>query len=164
MFRHFVPSRELHSLATLVRLLPRRRSALHSSWNQTGRLHWPSAASSGRYRSNPSIEGGISLKKTFESKAKRLYSIFASVFFMLAVFVVPAFAADGDPLAVVNNLSDFIFSLIRAVGLILLGFGILQVGLSLKSHDPSQRANGILTVAGGIVITFTKEILTLITG
>ena len=43
-------------------------------------------------------------------------------------------------------------------------FGILQVGLSLKSHDPSQRANGILTVAGGIVITFTKEILTLITG
>lgn len=28
---------------------------------------------------------------------------------MLAVFVVPAFAADGDPLAVVNNLSDFIF-------------------------------------------------------
>ena len=91
-------------------------------------------------------------------------SIFASVFFMLAVFVVPAFAADGDPLAVVNNLSDFIFSLIRAVGLILLGFGILQVGLSLKSHDPSQRTNGILTVAGGIVITFTKEILTLITG
>ena len=89
------------------------------------------------------------MKKPFESKAKRLYSIFASVFFMLAVFVVPAFAADGDPLAVVN---------------ILLGFGILQVGLSLKSHDPSQRANGILTVAGGIVITFTKEILTLITG
>ena len=67
------------------------------------------------------------MKKPFESKAKRLYSIFASVFFMLAVFVVPAFAADGDPLAVVNNLSDFIFSLIRAVGLILLGFGILQV-------------------------------------
>ena len=34
----------------------------------------------------------------------------------------------------------------------------------LKSHDPSQRANGMLTVAGGIVITFTKEILNLITG
>ena len=104
------------------------------------------------------------MKKPFESKATRLYSICAGVFFMLAFFVVPAFAADGDPLAVVNNLSDFIFYLIRAVGLILLGFGILQVGLSLKSHDPSQRANGILTVAGGIVITFTKEILTLITG
>ena len=34
----------------------------------------------------------------------------------------------------------------------------------LKSHDPSQRANGFLTLAGGVVITFAKEILTLITG
>ena len=77
---------------------------------------------------------------------------------------VTAFAANNDPLTVVNNLSDFIFGLIRAVGLILLGWGIVQVGLSLQSHDPSQRSNGFLTLAGGIVITFAKEILTLITG
>ena len=42
--------------------------------------------------------------------------------------------------------------------------GVVQVGLSLKSHDPSQRANGFLTVAGGIVITFAKEILNIIVG
>ena len=74
-----------------------------------------------------------------------------------------AFAAN-DPIAAVNNLSDFIFGLIRAVGLILLGWGIVQVGLSFQSHDPSQRSNGFLTLAGGIVITFAKEILNLITG
>jgi hypothetical protein len=74
-----------------------------------------------------------------------------------------AYAAD-DPIAVVNNLSDFIFGIIRAIGLILLGFGIVQIGLSLKSHDPSQRANGFLTLAGGVIITFAREILTLITG
>ena len=34
--------------------------------------------------------------------------------------------------------------------------------LSLKSHDPSQRANGFLTLAGGVIITFAKEILDLI--
>ena len=76
---------------------------------------------------------------------------------------VTAFAAN-DPITVVNNLSDFIFGLIRAVGMILLGFGVVQIGLSLKSHDPSQRANGFLTLAGGVVITFAKEILTIITG
>mgnify|MGYP001702230137 len=103
------------------------------------------------------------MKNNFETKAKRVYAVFAAVLMILMVFVVPAFAAD-DPLQVVNNLSDFIFSLIRAIGLILLGFGILQIGLALKSHDASQRANGMLTVAGGIVITFTKEILSLITG
>ena len=53
---------------------------------------------------------------------------------------------------------------IRSVGLILLGFGVVQVGMSLKSHDPSQRANGFLTLAGGVVITFAKEILDIIVG
>ena len=76
---------------------------------------------------------------------------------------VSAFA-EGDPIGVVNNLSDFIFGLIRAVGLILLGWGIVQVGLSFQSHDPAQRSNGFLTLAGGIVITFTKEILNMIVG
>ena len=72
-------------------------------------------------------------------------------------------AAD-DPLSVVNNLSNFIFGLIRAVGMIILGFSVVQIGLSIKSHDPSQRANGFLTLAGGVVITFAKEILNMITG
>ena len=31
-------------------------------------------------------------------------------------------------------------------------------------RDSSQRANGFLTLAGGVIITFAKEILTLITG
>ncbi len=100
-----------------------------------------------------------------QRRAKRLYALCVCLALAMAVTVMPAFAAaGGDPLDVVNNLSDFIFSLIRAVGLILLGYGILQVGLSLQSHDPSQRSNGMLTIAGGIVITFTKEILALITG
>lgn len=85
------------------------------------------------------------------------------VMFTLTLMSVSAYAAN-DPLAVVNNLSEFIFGLIRAIGMIMLGFGIVQVGLSLKSHDPSQRANGFLTLAGGVIITFAKEILNLITG
>ena len=84
-----------------------------------------------------------------------------SLYMALVLTVTTAFAA-GDPLSVINNLSTFIFSLIRAIGLILLGFGVVQVGLSLKSHDPSQRANGFLTLAGGVIITFAKEILDLI--
>ena len=96
------------------------------------------------------------------TRVKRLFATFA-VMVLMVTCCVPTLAVD-DPLAVITNLSEFIFSLIRAVGLILLAFGVLQLGLSLKSHDPSQRANGMLTIAGGIVITFTKEILNLITG
>lgn len=93
----------------------------------------------------------------------RYYAALVAVTALLGCLAAPAWAAD-DPLTVVNNLSTFIFGLIRAVGIILLGWGIVQVGLSLQSHDPSQRSNGFLTLAGGIVITFTKEILDLIIG
>lgn len=96
-------------------------------------------------------------------KTKRTFVVYCALVLMLTLFAIPTYATD-DPLKVVNNLSDFIFGLIRAIGMILLGFGIVQIGLSLKSHDPSQRANGFLTLAGGVIITFAKEILNLITG
>lgn len=73
-------------------------------------------------------------------KVKCGLTIYIIMVLMMNFGVVPVHAAN-DPIAVVNNLSNFIFGLIRAVGMILLGFGVVQVGLSLKSHDPSQRAN-----------------------
>lgn len=93
----------------------------------------------------------------------RAYCTLVITVALITALSAAAFAAD-DPIAVVNNLSDFIFGLIRAVGLIILGWGVVQVGMSFQSHDPSQRSNGFLTLAGGIVITFTKEILDLIVG
>ena len=105
-------------------------------------------------------------KLKMSDKGKKIFKTYAlgvSLFALTFGTSMTVLAAD-DPMTVVNNLSNFIFGLIRAIGMILLGFGIVQVGLSLKSHDPSQRANGFLTVAGGIIITFAKEILNMITG
>lgn len=96
-------------------------------------------------------------------KTKKMMLAYIALVLMGTIGASTAFASE-DPLTVINNLSTFIFSLIRAIGLILLGFGIVQVGLSLKSHDPSQRANGFLTLAGGVIITFAKEILDMIVG
>lgn len=102
-------------------------------------------------------------KKILKQVLKNIARILFYIVILFTAQVSNVFAAD-DPLAVVNNLSNFIFGLIRAVGMIILGFGVVQVGMSLKSHDPSQRANVIMTLAGGIVITFAKEILNIITG
>ena len=99
---------------------------------------------------------------------KTLYKIYKVYIIGIIVFTftfatsMTVFATD-DPMAVVNNLSNFIFSLIRMIGIILLGFAALQIGLSFKSHDPSQRANGILSLAGGVIITFAKDIIDMIT-
>lgn len=100
-------------------------------------------------------------------KQKRYFKGYMVLMAILGVTVftaTPVLANTSDPLTVVNNLSNFIFGLIRAIGMIILGFGIVQIGLSFKSQDPSQRANGFLTLAGGIIITFAKEILDIIIG
>ena len=46
---------------------------------------------------------------------------------LLLCCVVPAYATASDPLSIVNNLSDFIFSIIKASGIIILGWGIVAV-------------------------------------
>lgn len=97
-------------------------------------------------------------------KAFRGFAVATLIVCMLLSLTGQVFASNGDPIKVVNNLSEFIFGLIRAVGIILLGWGIVQVGMSFSSHDPSQRSNGFLTLAGGVVITFAREILNLIMG
>ena len=91
-------------------------------------------------------------------KSKMVLMVMAVVMCMMTNTVLAA----GDPLSTINSLSDFIFSAIKAIGLILLGFGIVQIGLSLKSHDASQRANGFLTFFGGVIIAFAKDILDMI--
>ena len=97
-------------------------------------------------------------KLPMTGKVKKGFRIYCTAIMGAALVLgtsVTAFAAN-DPITVINNLSTFIFGLIRAIGLILLGFGVV--------HDPSQRANGFLTLAGGVIITFAKEILDLIVG
>lgn len=87
-----------------------------------------------------------------------------TILLTISTITATALALADDPLTVVNNLADFMFSIIRALGVILLGFGIVQIGLSMKSQDPSQRSNGFMSFFGGVIIMFAKEILTLITG
>lgn len=95
------------------------------------------------------------------AKARRLMGGWAILVLAVCFCTVPALAAD-DPLDIVNNLSDFIFSCIKAIGIIILGWGVVQVGMSVQSHDASQRSQGFLCLFGGLLIAFAKEILTAI--
>lgn len=99
--------------------------------------------------------------KVGRKKARRLMAVWTALVLTVGVLAAPAFAA-GDPLGIVNNLSDFIFSIIKALGIIILGWGIVQVGMSIQSHDASQRTQGFLCLFGGLMIAFSKEILTAI--
>lgn len=99
------------------------------------------------------------MKKPTTKRAKIIMSVWGVLTLCVVCLSTTAFATGGDPITVVNNLSDFIFSAIKAIGIIILGWGIVQVGMSIQSHDASQRSQGLLCLFGGLVIAFAKEIL-----
>ena len=100
--------------------------------------------------------------KNNKNTARKLTAIWAALVLSVCLFTVPAYATGAAPRTIVNNLSDFIFSCIKAIGIIILGWGVVQVGMSIQSHDTSQRSQGFLCLFGGLVIAFAKEILTAI--
>ena len=87
-------------------------------------------------------------------RERRIMAVWTSLVLTTALFTTSAFA--------VNNLSDFIFSCIKAIGIIILGWGVVQLGMSVQSHDATQRTQGVLCLFGGLLIAFAKEILTAI--
>lgn len=96
------------------------------------------------------------------NKRNKLYFTIYTCLVICSNMVVTVYAEE-DPVTIINNLSDMIFQLITAVGGIILGMGVVQFGMSWKSHDPSQRANGLLGILGGIIIISAKYIMNRIT-
>ena len=82
----------------------------------------------------------------------------AALALCLTLCTVPVMAAEADPLSIVNNLSNFVFSCIKAVGVIILGWGIVQVGMSIReagnashggTHFPSRLGGDFLSAIIG---------------
>ena len=62
-----------------------------------------------------------------KSMVRRIGRVFLLSLCVGALTATTAYAAGDDPLAIVNNLSDFIFSIIKAVGIIILGWGVVYL-------------------------------------
>lgn len=77
----------------------------------------------------------------------------------VTAFAAPGADAGASIVSSISSLTDIIFSVLRAVGLILTGLGVFNVGSSFTSHDASQRSQGFMLVGGGLIIFFVKEIL-----
>ena len=101
------------------------------------------------------------LERDRRRKILRGYLVSAVTVATVAVFMVPVLATESpsDAETAINNMSDIIFGIIKSIGVILAGWGLVQVGMSFQSHDPSQRSQGFLCLAGGLIIVFAKSIL-----
>lgn len=60
-------------------------------------------------------------KKKMPLKARKFLKVWVTavlVIFIIGAMALTCFAAEDDPITVVNNLSDFMFGLVRAVGML----------------------------------------------
>ena len=94
------------------------------------------------------------LAKEKQKTVLKRYLMIAITVAIVCVAMVPV-VAESDAEKAIKNMSDIIF-------VILAGWGLVQVGMSFQSHDPSQRSQGFLCLAGGLIIVFAKSILTAI--
>ena len=101
------------------------------------------------------------LEKNKRKTVLKRYIATAITCAIVGVFMVPVLA-ESEAETAINNMSNIIFGIIRAIGIILAGWGLVQVGMSFQSHDPSQRSQGFLCLAGGLIIVFAKSLLTAI--
>lgn len=115
--------------------------------------------------------------KSLFRRLRKLLAVFAAVMVLMSCAVIPAQAAGAEALTLrplttgvtevdtmLNNLSDLITGIVKVIGGVLCIYGILQVGMSFTSHDPSQRIQGLMCIAGAIIIFFSPEILAAIQG
>ena len=83
-----------------------------------------------------------------------------STAFVVSSYAGVALAAGDNPAKdAILSFTDIIVGIVTAIGVILAIWGVVQVGMSIPSHDTSQRAQGFLALAGGIVVAVAPHIV-----
>lgn len=62
----------------------------------------------------------------------------------------------------IGQLSNILFGICKGLGIIAALFGLVQLALSFQSHDPGQRSQAALYIAGGAILFFAQSILSAI--
>ena len=109
------------------------------------------------------------MMKRTKNKLLRMYQrtlSFCGVFFGTLTATVPVFAVDGDtdPVTYINNFYTIMCSVLTAIGAIILLWAIVQFALSLKGHDPGQRASALIGIGAGILLICAPWIVKAIAG
>ena len=66
--------------------------------------------------------------------------------------------------AMFDNLIGFVSCVARVIGIALVIFGAVSFGIALANHDPGQRAQGLMALAGGVVVFFAPNIISFLQG
>jgi len=101
------------------------------------------------------------MKNSKLNRSRRAIAVLAVAFIVLICAALPVFAANEAEEAL-NKTNDLIFGIVRTIGIGMCGWAIFEIGKSLHSHDGASRVVAMGTLAGGLVMVFAKQLLSLI--
>ncbi len=92
-----------------------------------------------------------------KTRWKRCLTVLRTVVLLFALSVGLCLAEEGgdagfDLLGGLNKLKELIFTIISTIGGIITLFGVFQFGTSFPAHDPTQRTQGLMYIAGGLIV------------
>jgi hypothetical protein len=108
----------------------------------------------------------MKMKKTLVKNTKRAFVLFVGAMAMLSMASAGAVCATdaSSATAPLDRLTDILFSVVASIGIIALIFGIVQLALAFKGHDPQQKMQAVLSIVGGILLISIKAIVIIIKG
>ena len=106
-------------------------------------------------------------KNTISQLTTKVYLAVSSSILILATTAGVVFADTGDSSSVtgpLDRLTNLLYDIVAGIGVIALIFGILQLALAFKSHDPQQKTAAAIGIVGGIILIAIRGIVALIRG
>lgn len=92
---------------------------------------------------------------------KRIYRIVCMIAVCTVLLSCAAFASETEApiMPAVNAFNGMVRNIVTIAGGLVAILGAVQFGLSLQSHDPSQKSTGIMTFFGGLIIALAPQII-----
>lgn len=77
----------------------------------------------------------------------------------MATIGTTVFADEGDASAQVDSMIETINTWITRIGGVVIGFGAITTGIGIANQDDAGRNRGLMTMAGGAVVTGISIVL-----
>lgn len=101
----------------------------------------------------------FNLKTTNKKIARNVAAVTVALCILLMSALPVMAAGDGGVSSSLTSFMDILFTVIKIVGVGIAAFGLIKVGVTLLSHDPNQRLDGLLFFGVGLFVFFVKELL-----
>ena len=107
----------------------------------------------------------VGMRKRFRAFLAAAFSVIMAFCFITSAFASETTAVpsdDADPFQILTNFTSLIFSVISAIGILMIIFGVVQFVMAMQGHDPSQKLQGGLVFGGGVLLFCIRFVINFI--